>query len=115
MFPELRGNFSRRAANLSGGERQMLALSTILLVSPRLVLLDEPTLGLARPLVRRSLERIQELRRQSGTGIIIVEHKVREVLEIADRVYVFRSGKISFSGTAEVLRSDNRLLREVYL
>lgn len=92
----------------------MLALSNALCLSPRLLLLDEPSLGLAPPLVTDALARIQQISCESGVAVLIVEQKVREVLKIARRVYVLRNGLVSFSGPSEALR-DEAKLRRVYL
>jgi len=114
LFPALKSRLRQRAGTLSGGEKQMLALANALIVSPRLLLLDEPSLGLAPPLVSQALARIHELSRNDGIAVLIVEQKVREVLKIADRVYVLRNGRISFTGPATDLHDDAKL-REVYL
>lgn len=114
LFPSLKGKLKQRAGTLSGGEKQMLALSNALILSPRLVLLDEPSLGLAPPLVAEALGRIQQISRDSQMTVLIVEQKVREVLRIAQRVYVLRNGQVSFSGEVAEL-SDDAKLRKVYL
>ena len=114
FFPPLKLRLSRRAGTLSGGEKQMLALGNALVLSPRLLLLDEPSLGLAPPLVSQALKRIKEISVNSGAAVLIVEQKVREILKIANRVYVLRNGRVSFSGSAVDL-NDNAKLREVYL
>ncbi|MGH8524184.1 MAG: ABC transporter ATP-binding protein [Gammaproteobacteria bacterium] len=114
LFPVLKPRLRQRAGSLSGGEKQMLALANALILSPRLLLLDEPSLGLAPPLVTAALEHIQETNRGSGVTVLIVEQKVREVLKIAQRVYVLRNGEVSFSGSTDEL-SDDVKLREVYL
>ena len=80
----------------------------------RVLRLDEPSLGLAPPLVSEALGRIQQITQESGMTVLIVEQKVREVLKIAQRVYVLRNGRVSFSGPAEALK-DEAKLREVYL
>lgn len=114
LFPTLKSRLKQRAATLSGGEKQMLALGNALVLSPRMLLLDEPSLGLAPPLVSDALSRIQQISRDAEVTVLIVEQKVREVLKIAQRVYVLRNGAVSFSGpTAEL--ADEKKLREVYL
>lgn len=114
LFPILKTNLYKRAGVLSGGEKQMLALANALIVAPRVLLLDEPSLGLAPPLVTEFLRRIRDIARENGASILIVEQKVREVLKVADRVYVLRNGEVSYSGSAESL-NDERKLSEVYL
>lgn len=114
LFPVLKSRLCQRAGTLSGGEKQMLALANALVLSPRLLLLDEPSLGLAPQLVAEALGRIQQISRDSGVAVLIVEQKVREVLKIAQRVYVLQNGLVSFSGTTDSL-SDDAKLREVYL
>lgn len=114
LFPSLKLRLPQRAGTLSGGEKQMLALGNALVLSPRLLLLDEPSLGLAPPLVAEALGRIQQICRDSGAAVLIVEQKVREVLKIAQRVYVLRNGRVSFSGPTDSLNDDGKL-REVYL
>ncbi len=114
LFPALKPKLSQKAGTLSGGEKQMLALSNALVLSPRLLLLDEPSLGLAPGLVSQTLTRIKEISANSGTAVLIVEQKVREVLRIADRVCVLRNGRVSFSGPSTDLIDETKL-REVYL
>ena len=114
LFPILKSHLKQRAGSLSGGEKQMLALGNALVLSPRILLLDEPSLGLAPSLVSSTLGRIQEISKSSSVTILIVEQKVREVLAIAKRVYVLRNGSVSFSGpTSELV--DDKKLRNVYL
>lgn len=114
LFPAIKPRLRQRAGTLSGGEKQMLALGNALVLSPRLLLLDEPSLGLAPPLVSEALARIQQISQDSGVAVLIVEQKVREVLKIAQRVYVLRNGLVSFSGPTDSLHDDAKL-REVYL
>ncbi len=114
LFPALKEKLKQRAGTLSGGEKQMLALGNALILSPKLLLLDEPSLGLAPPLVTEALGRIQQISRDQGVTVLIVEQKVREVLKTAHRVYVLRTGRVSFSGSAEELK-DEAKLKEVYL
>jgi len=114
LFPALKPRLRQRAGTLSGGEKQVLALANALILSPRLLLLDEPSLGLAPPLVSEALARIQQTSRDSQVAVLIVEQKVREVLKIARRVYVLRNGVVSFAGPADSL-TDEAKLREAYL
>jgi len=114
LFPSLKPRIKQRAGTLSGGEKQMLALANALLLSPKVLLLDEPSLGLAPPMVCEALDQLRQLSAKSGVTILIVEQKVREVLKISKRVYVLRNGQVSFNGLAEELKDDCRL-REVYL
>jgi branched-chain amino acid transport system ATP-binding protein len=114
LFPALKDRLKQRAGTLSGGEKQMLALANALILSPRLLLLDEPSLGLAPPLVSDALARIQQIARDNSAAVLIVEQKVREVLKIAQRVYVLRNGRVSFTGPVEALK-DEAKLKEVYL
>jgi branched-chain amino acid transport system ATP-binding protein len=114
QFPILKAKLRQRAGTLSGGEQQMLALSNALVLSPRLLLLDEPSLGLSPHLVAQTLQRIKNISLNSGTAVLIVEQKVRELLEIADYVYVLRNGRVSFSGPARDMH-DEAKLREAYL
>jgi branched-chain amino acid transport system ATP-binding protein len=114
LFPLLKDKLKQFAGTLSGGEKQMLALSNALVLSPKMLLLDEPSLGLAPPLVSEALSRIQQISRDSGVTVLIVEQKVRDVLKIADRVLVLRTGRISFDGPVQRLTDDAKL-RQVFL
>jgi branched-chain amino acid transport system ATP-binding protein len=102
-FPALGSYFDRSGSQLSGGEQQQLAIARALLARPRLLLLDEPTLGLAPLLVDRVFEILQELK-QEGVTILLVEQNAARTIEVADRTYVMRAGgRIEFHGTADEL------------
>ena len=104
-FPILRRTLRTPAGALSGGEQQQLAIARALVAEPRLLLLDEPSLGLAPQLVDSVFEAIDEIRRE-GVTVLLVEQNVTRTVELADRTYVLRSGRIALSGRrAELLRS----------
>jgi branched-chain amino acid transport system ATP-binding protein len=112
-FPRLRERLSQLAGTMSGGEQQMLAIGRGLMAEPRLLILDEPSLGLSPLLVEEMFALIQRLR-QSGLAILLVEQNVGQSLEIADRAYVMENGSIRFAGTpSELMASD--ALRQSYL
>jgi branched-chain amino acid transport system ATP-binding protein len=96
-FPILRETYRRPAGTLSGGEQQQLAIGRALVAAPRLLLLDEPSLGLAPILVDQVFEALAEIR-SAGTTVLLVEQNVRRTVELADRIYVVRSGRIALSG-----------------
>jgi branched-chain amino acid transport system ATP-binding protein len=103
----------KRAADLSGGQQQMLEMGRALLLDPRLVLLDEPTLGLA-PIVFKEIFRIIEDLRRRGQTILMVEQNAAQALEISDYAFVLELGQNRFEGTGEEIRNDERI-RRLYL
>ncbi len=103
LFPILKERREQRAGTLSGGQQQMLALGLALVLRPKLLLLDEPSLGLAPVLVQRVLESVQEINRRFGTAALLVEQNVKQALRIAGRVYVMKVGQISLEDRAEAL------------
>ncbi len=113
MFPLLDEARKIQAGALSGGQQQMLAIGRALMANPRLLLLDEPSMGLAPIMVDRILDTILELRR-SGLTTLLVEQNARAALAIADRAYVLETGRVILSGTAADMQVDSRV-REAYL
>lgn len=113
IFPRLRERSAQTAATLSGGERQMLAIGRALMASPRLLMLDEPSLGLA-PLIVREVFRVIASLRQMGVAVLLVEQNARAALQVADRAYVLETGTIVLSGGASELLHDKRIV-ESYL
>jgi branched-chain amino acid transport system ATP-binding protein len=113
MFPRLEQRRRQAAATLSGGERQMLALGRALMGKPRLLMLDEPSLGLA-PLIVREVFRVISQLRALGVAILLVEQNARAALQVADYAYVLENGGIRMHGSADELRDDPRVI-ESYL
>jgi branched-chain amino acid transport system ATP-binding protein len=113
LFPRLKERRTQEASTLSGGERQMLALGRALMGRPRLLMLDEPSLGLAPLIVRDIFRIIAELRRQ-GVAILLVEQNARAALKLADHAYVLELGKVAMQGPAASLAHDPRVV-EAYL
>jgi branched-chain amino acid transport system ATP-binding protein len=114
MFPRLGERREQTAGSMSGGEQQMLAIARALMSRPRLLLLDEPSLGLA-PLVTRELfERLGEINREMGTTMLIVEQNANLALEISARGYVLEAGEIVAAGSSDELRADEDV-RKAYL
>jgi branched-chain amino acid transport system ATP-binding protein len=113
VFPRLKERREQLAATLSGGERQMLAIGRALMARPRLLMLDEPSLGLA-PLIVREIFRIIATLRDQGVSILLVEQNARAALQVADYGYVLETGSISMQGDARELARDPRVI-EAYL
>lgn len=113
LFPILEKRYKQQASTLSGGEQQMLAIGRALMANPKVILLDEPSLGLA-PLVIKDIFKIIKKIKEAGTTVLIVEQNALATLKIADYAYVLELGKISMEGRADVLINDERLI-EAYL
>ena len=114
LFPMLKDRLKQNAGTLSGGEQQMLALGRALIPRPRLLLLDESSLGLSPALISTAFERIRQVNSEMGTAVLIVEQKVRKVLKICHRVYGIKLGKVAFDGQPEELM-EHEELRKVFL
>lgn len=115
MFPILRERPKQVAGKLSGGEQQMVALARALIPKPKLLMLDEPSLGLSPGIVKDVFERIQTISHETGISILIVEQKVNEALAICNRVYSLKLGKVFFTGTPDTLKHDKAKIKELFL
>ena len=113
LFPRLKERFAQRAGTMSGGEQQMLANGRALMCRPRLLLLDEPSLGLAPLIIARIFETIEQLR-EEGVTVFLVEQNANQALKLADRGYVLENGRIVMEGSGQELLADARV-REAYL
>ena len=114
-FPALEKVLDRKAGLLSGGEQQMLALARAVIGTPQLLLVDELSLGLAPIIVEQLLPVLRSIATETGVGILVVEQHVGLVLEIADRAYLLRQGRVTFDGTADELLSRPDLVEAGYL
>ena len=114
LFPRLRERPSQLGGTLSGGEQEMLSLGRALMAKPRLLILDEPSLGLQPNLVEKMFEMIQRIKEEQGTTILLAEQNARKTLEIADSGYVLQRGRIIASGNAAEI-ADNEVVKRAYL
>jgi len=110
LFPRLKERIKQTAGTMSGGEQQMLAVSRALMGDPKLLLLDEPSMGLAPVLVELIFDTIVKIRKQ-GVTILLIEQNATAALEVADRAYVLESGKVKMSGSAKELSSDDKVTK----
>lgn len=113
LFPRLHERRKQQSGTLSGGEQQMLAMGRALMSKPKLLLLDEPSMGLAPILVQTIFDIIQDINK-NGTTILLVEQNAHMALSIADRAYVIETGKVVISGTSQELQ-ESEMVREAYL
>ena len=114
VFPVLREKRRDLASQMSGGQQQMLALGRGLMAAPEVLLLDEPTLGLAPAIVKETFQKISEISRVFDTTIFVVEHNIKGVLDIVDRAYVLDKGKVVHDGTPDTVRETD-ILTQVFL
>jgi branched-chain amino acid transport system ATP-binding protein len=114
-FPRLAERRSQLAGSMSGGEQQMLALGRALMTAPRILLVDEPSVGLAPVLVSRTIDKIKELKERYQLTVLMAEQNFPQALRIADRGYVIVHGKIAFDGKSADELNNNDLIRKFYL
>jgi branched-chain amino acid transport system ATP-binding protein len=110
-FPILRERRRQQAGTLSGGEQQMLAISRALMLRPRLLLLDEPSLGLAPMLVQEIFRILRAINRESGVSILLVEQNAALALDLADHVFLLETGRVVLAGASDVLKRDDAIRR----
>jgi branched-chain amino acid transport system ATP-binding protein len=111
LFPILRQRRRQHAGTLSGGEQQMLAVARALMLGPRLLLLDEPSLGLAPLVVREIFRILRAINKESGVSILLVEQNASLALDLADHVFLLETGRVVLSGTSDVLKNDDAIRR----
>jgi branched-chain amino acid transport system ATP-binding protein len=114
-FPRLKERRSQLAGSMSGGEQQMLALGRALMSEPRILLIDEPSVGLAPVMVKRTIEKIKELKEEKRLTVLMAEQNFHQALTIADRGYVIVHGQIVFAGNSAGELNDNELIRKFYM
>jgi len=114
LFPILRARAGQSGGTLSGGEQQMLAISRALMGRPRMLLLDEPSLGLAPLIIRNIFDIIRQINKERGATVLLVEQNANLALKVANRAYILTTGLITLSGSAEALMADEGI-RKAYL
>ncbi|SNB46827.1 ABC transporter ATP-binding protein [Geobacter sp. DSM 9736] len=111
LFPRMRERIGQAGGTLSGGEQQMLAIARALMCKPRLLMLDEPSLGLAPLMVEKIFETVLDLKKSASLTILLVEQNACAALEISDRGYVLETGRVILQGESAALRSDERVVK----
>ncbi|HEV2163035.1 MAG TPA: ABC transporter ATP-binding protein [Stellaceae bacterium] len=115
IFPRLKERRSQLAGSMSGGEQQMLALARALMSAPKILLIDEPSVGLAPVLVQRTIDKIREMKEQQQLTVLMAEQNFTQAIRIADCGYVIVHGKIAFDGKSAEELNNNELIRKFYL
>ncbi|MCF7865472.1 MAG: ABC transporter ATP-binding protein [Candidatus Pacebacteria bacterium] len=114
LFPALRSKLKQKSRELSGGQQQMVAIARGLITDPRILLLDEPSLGLAPKVVQEVFEKIHEINQKKGMAIVVVEHNLKSLLPIVDRAYVLDKGKVVAEGKGQDI-VDSGIFKKVFL
>lgn len=115
LFPVLRERRKQASGTMSGGEQQMVALARALMTQPKLLLIDEPSIGLAPIMVRTVIDKVGELKKKYGLTVLMAEQNFSQAIRIADRGYVIVHGSIAFAGNSPAELSNNDLIRQFYL
>jgi branched-chain amino acid transport system ATP-binding protein len=115
LFPRLAERRGQQAGSMSGGEQQMVALARALMLEPKILLIDEPSVGLAPIMVRTVVDKISELKAQFGLTVLIAEQNFQQAIRVADRGYVIVHGQIAFEGHSAAELNNNDLIRQFYL
>ena len=110
LFPRVRERLAQKAGTLSGGEQQMLAMCRALMAKPKLLMLDEPSLGLAPLIVAQIFEIVKKVNQEEGVTVLLVEQNARMALKVSHRAYVIETGKVTLSGTGQALLDDKRVI-----
>jgi len=113
LFPDLKKKLKKKARTLSGGQQQMLALARGLMTDPKVLLLDEPSLGLSPKIVKEVFAKIKEINLQRKTAVVIVEHNIKSLFEIAQRVYLLDKGEIVEKGSPQKF-SDGQIIKRIF-
>lgn len=114
LFPDLKNSLPQASGSLSGGQQQMLAIARGLITDPKVLLLDEPSLGLSPKLVKMVFSKIKEINEKRGTAIVIVEHNIKSILEMVDRAYLLDKGKLVIAETPKVIL-ESTILEDIFM
>jgi len=115
LFPRLRERRRQRVGTMSGGEQQMVALARAVMAAPEILLVDEPSVGLAPILVRQTMEAIADLKRRLGLTVLMAEQNLAQAIRVVDRGYVLAHGRIAFEGGSAAELAENPIVRDIYL